>query len=273
MDNPMTTTNDNNPPPCADDDDTLLGGSPQAKALAAQRRREALQAFLHDRRLSAAELARMIGMANANLIYNLVHERSASLSVPVIERILGLFHDTSFEELVGLKPRPRPRPEIRKDTDWPSRNVPVAMEAVAGQWRQRVNMHPQRWELLPLPLRVPLAHPGAFGVLVGAPGAERAYPAGSLLVCRPCAQGEILEPGARVILHRRRDRLVETTVREVAISEGHTWLVTCSNKAEFQDALQLPASRGRKRPVTPSDFEIAGIVTWALVPEPGIRST
>ncbi len=269
----MNNSNQNSRPPSAVDDNAFGDDSAKLKARAAERRRDALRDFLRNHDLTASELARRIGTANANLIYNLQQGRSASLSIPVVERILGLFREVTFEELVGLPPRPLTRPSVRKDTGWPDHSVVVAMEAAAGTWVPSVNMAPERWELLPLSKRVLIAKPRGFGVLVGAPGAEKAYPTGSILLCRTQEYGETLEPGTRVVVQRQRSKLIEITIREVMISEGRTWLLSCSNKAEFQDALLVPNYRVEKRSSGSPDFKIEGVVIWALMPEPGIRPT
>lgn len=58
---------------------------------------------------------------------------------------------------------------------------------------------------------------GAFGTLVGAHGAERAYPTGTLLVCRGLADGEPLLPTrARSPLSSPGQALRGDDLREVA---------------------------------------------------------
>lgn len=269
----MNTSNKNGPPPCAGDKDAFGNDSAELKTRADERRRNALRDFLRAHDLTAAELARRIGTANANLIYNLQKGRSGSLSIPIVERILGLYRDTTFEALVGLPARPLPRSPVREDSGWPGHSVVVTMEAVAGRWATSAHMDPQRWELLPLSKRVPVARPRGFGILVGAPGAERAYPAGSVLLCRTQEYGEVLQPGTRVVVHRQRGKLIEITIREVVVSEGRTWLTSCSNKAEFQEALLVPNYKVERRTSGSPDFRIEGVVAWALMPEPGIRPT
>lgn len=92
--------------PSAGHDDEARHGSPRA----AERRRHALRRFLQRRSLSIAVLYRALGLSTGNAFYNFVNGRSDALSLPLIERILELYDDATFEELVGLPSRPGSKP-------------------------------------------------------------------------------------------------------------------------------------------------------------------
>jgi hypothetical protein len=148
--------------------------------------------------------------------------------------------------------------------------VAVTAEAAAGAWvEDRADNTLAPGIVLALPAIAAPLGVGGFAVRVGTPGTEAAYPAGSILACRPLGSGEPLALGSRVIVRRQRDRLSEITVREVAIQHGVTWLLTLSTKAEHQEALRVPPSRtGTPRHDGPG-FRVEGMVTWAWIPQPG----
>lgn len=254
---------------------TPLAGPPKrgrrhsATEAAAQRRRRALQAFIDRLDITPADLARTLGLTNANAIYNFFAGRSASLSLPVIEAILDQFDDLTFEELTGRRMPSSHTAASRPALD-PARMVAVTAMAAAGVWvDERADNTSGPGIVLALPAIAAPLGVGGFAVRVGTPGAEAAYPAGSILACRPLGSGEPLALGSRVIVRRKRASLAEITVREVAIQHGVTWLLTLSTKAEHQEALRVPPSRtGAPRHDGPG-FRVEGIVTWAWIPQPG----
>lgn len=258
------TNNDNHPEPAC----TPIGAQAcPSDAAAGQRRRQALQTFLDAQGIRVAELSRTIGLPTGNLLYNHLHDRSDALSVAVLERILDHFPDVTFEDLVGRKPRPRrAQPE---PTHLSNHNVVVSMSAAAGVWTRRAQWNPSRWTILPLPPAAPRFAPDGFGVAVAAPGAEAAYPVGSLLACHAFKPEETLAPGTRVIVVRTRGQRVEVTVRVADHQLGQTWLMILSTHPEHQEALRVPTSRGRVTSASGSGFRIAGTVAWAWIPQPG----
>ena len=80
----------------------------------AKLRRQALDDALHEHELRPADLARMAGLPNANLIYNILRGRTASLNTITWERLLphlprsniGLLLGT-FKDLVNQRPLQR----------------------------------------------------------------------------------------------------------------------------------------------------------------------
>ena len=241
---------------------------PSPNGGAAERRRQALQAFLDRMEMTAADLARTLGLSTANLVYNHLHGRSGSLSLPIIEAILDQFEGLTFEELTGRKsPHPSDRTTTAKPA--PILTVLVDLEAVAGLWRRKEQVGAEGAIALPFPAHATALHSEAFGVRVGGQGAEDAYPAGSILLCRRLGPGERLVAGHRVVVNRFRDDAVETTIREVAVYAGDIWLMSLSTHPEHQVALQVPrAGQQRSRHEGPG-FRIEGVVAWAWIPQPG----
>ena len=247
------------------DDDPVLGGS-----VAAQRRRRALREFLQARNMRLADLARSLGLTTANAFYNFTNGHSDALSLPMIERILDVHPDVTFEELTGRPQCSVASQSPRRAPSWVPRLVVVRMEARAGQWRRSVDLPQDRLILLPLPRSARLAGTDAFGVVVAEPGAERAYPAGTLLVARPYdGRGRVAE-GARLIVHRRRDRKVEVTIREARYVDGELRLASCGAEVDDQD-LVCPSPIPSRRQASIDFVDIAGVVMWALAPEKGVK--
>lgn len=239
-----------------------------SRDVAAQRRREALQAFLDRLEMTAADLARTLGFPTANAIYNHLQGRSASLSLPTIEAILDHFDGVTFEELTGRRSRRFAQVGVVQ-APTPTRTLVVTAVAAAGVWTRPGIAIPEHRETLTLPASAMPLGTGGFAVLVGTPGAEATYPAGSLLACRCLEPGEPLTTGSRVIVHRRRDQDLEVTVREVAQQHGATWLMFLSKRPEHQEALQLPLSRKSTARHQGPDFHVEGVVAWAWIPQPG----
>jgi len=241
---------------------------------AADRRRRGLTDFLQARHLRVADLARSIGLSTANAFYNFLHGRSDNLSLRMIEMILDFYPGTTFDELVGRQSRRPPPPPQRAAPSVPG-TVLVRSEARAGLWRSTVDLPLDRQVILPLPHTVKVSSSKAFGVAVGMPGAERAYPAGALLLARTYDGREGTPPDStRVIVHRRRGPRVEVTIREIVTRDGELWLESCSTREEHRAPLQpsLPLARGR--PAGGIDIvDIAGVVVWAWVPQPGTTIT
>lgn len=258
----MPTSNDD-PPPAGDE---IHGVAERTmEAAAAVRRRNALAAFLHGRRLTEADLSRAIGLVNANLLYNFKHGRTNALSLGVIERILDRFPETTFEELTGRRPRAASRaPTTNRFLD---PHVMIVGEVAAGVAVPRGGTAPSRWKRLPLPLGATHPGPGGFAVIVGSPGAEAAYPVGSVLVCRLYRPGAPLPPGTRVIVRRRLEAGVEFSVRQATSLGAETWLVSLSTHPEHQEALRLPTARNGEAVRRPPGYRVDGVVTWAWMPQ------
>ena len=97
--------------------------------------------------------------------------------------------------------------------------------------------------------------PELFGVRVGLPGADRLYPAGSLLLCRPCSGGgEDLVAGCHVIVQQPLGAGVEVTVRELIAGRSKS-----GHMVAYLDGLRWPAD--------PSAI-LLGVVIASWQPEP-----
>lgn len=242
---------------------------PSVGGAAGHRRRRALQAFMDRLGMTAADLARTLGLSTANAIYNHLNGRSGSLSLPIIEAILDHFHGLTFEELTGRKPLPLSGTLPGSEHDI-QQTVGVTLEAVAGLWHPAEGNSPPGVAALALPPHAAQLGAKPFAILVGTPGAEAAYPAGTLLACRRLEPGERLQPGLRVVVRRFIGQQAETTIREVAVQQGETWLMSLSTHPEHQTSVQV-ASSARQRPRHEGPgFRIEGAVAWAWAPQPCI---
>jgi SOS-response transcriptional repressor LexA len=202
-----------------------------------ERRRAALRRLLASKNITPTYLARLIRLPNANAIYNHLGGRSAALSLETVERIVSLFPDVAFTELVGLASR-KPADLARRGTEVPS--VPVTMELEAGAWRADLELPAEQWTPLPLPWEFARNPEALFAARVKEPGAEEIYPANTILLCRNLAMdAEAIEPGTRCIVKRTRRDKVEVTVRELRHTGGAVWLWPRSTDPFHQRPLQL----------------------------------
>lgn len=218
--------------------------------------------------MTAADLARTLGLSTANAIYNHLNGRSGALSLPLIEAILDHFHGVTFNELTGRKPRSLSA--VMSDPGHDRQQaVALTLEAVAGLWHPTGENSPPGITALSLPHQAAQLGANAFGVLVGSPGAEAAYPTGTLLACRRLQPGERLSPGQRVVVHRLNGLQAETTIREVAVQRGETWLLSLSTHPEHQTPVQVAASPRQQPRHEGPGFRIEGVVAWAWIPQPG----
>jgi hypothetical protein len=238
-----------------------------------ERRRAGLRRLFARKNITAADLARLIQLPNANSLYNHLAGRSAALSLETIERIAAIFPDVSFADLVGLAPR-KPADSARRAQELPG--VLVTIEVAAGVWRPHHELPAERWIPLPLP-REFAGHPDTlFAARVKEPGAEEMYPTDTILLCRrPSMTSESIAPGTRCIVRRVRQTKVEVTVRELRYSHGVPWLWLRSTDPHDQMPLQLSINEdgGIAEPEGRHTVEILGVVVASWQPEPASRRT
>jgi hypothetical protein len=103
--------------------------------------------------------------------------------------------------------------------------------------------------------------------VVKVPGAETAYPQGSILVCRAPRSDEQVQPGTRVVVRRRMADGVELSVRQVTAFGGEAWLTSLSTHPEQQLTLRLPVTPEGKTAIRAHGFRIEGVVVGAWVPQ------
>ena len=112
---------------------------------------------------------------------------------------------------------------------------------------------------------------GAFGVSVREPGAEKLYPAGSILVCIPThAYENQVADGNKLILQRIVGDKVEVTVRELELQANEAWLWPRSSHHEYQTPIRMPYTPNH--PIQPwrdgeTRFSVAAVVVAAYMPQ------
>jgi transcriptional regulator with XRE-family HTH domain len=206
----------------------------------AARRRLALRRLMNRHQIRPAELARRLGMPSPNALYNFLNGHSDSLSQRYLERILAAFPDATEDGLVQNKPEPTRNPANQAAT-LVYRQVPVAMLAQAGLL-QDTTMRPEA-ERFNLAVPDTLVGKGRklIAVLVRLPGAELAFPDGSLLVCEEVPNHRRhFEPAEHVVVQEDYDEGVEITIRRIHRHGGDTWLWPCSSHPSHQYPLRAP---------------------------------
>jgi hypothetical protein len=245
--------------------------TPAAEAPQAQIRRYALQRFLAERQINAAELARRIGMPTANAFYNHLAGRSGSLSHDVIERILHAFPDATLADITGIRGARSAAvpvsasPGARLGSPYMVPLVAVtggclsSDEAAAGIPDMQVPVPPGT---------VP---PGLdlFAIKVAAPGAEHLFALGSLLVCQRLIDGvEDLPDGTLVVLRARSNGGTRVDVREAEHVNGRLWLWLRSTDPDMQQPLPAPLPLTAPTRVAGGEIvTVLGIVVASWQPE------
>jgi hypothetical protein len=119
--------------------------------------------------------------------------------------------------------------------------ITVRAEARAGKLRQSYDLPIADQIEVALPIDPKLRVVGVFGVRVCRPGAEQLYAEDSILAVVPIAGFEgILANKRRVILQRVIGEVVEVTVRELEVVNGHAWLWPRSTEARYAQPIEMP---------------------------------
>lgn len=111
----------------------------------------------------------------------------------------------------------------------------------AGHWVEAAEWHADDQYSVPIPDDPRFPGIQRFGLLVRGPSMNRVYPEGTILVCVHRNEWKkVPTPGQRVIVQRRkRDGLVEATVKELREDTGKLWLWPNSTHPEHQAPIPL----------------------------------
>ena len=229
-------------------------------------RRRALQRVLDRLGLSPTEAARAAGLPSANAIFNFLHGRSMTLSALTYERLVKAIPGTSLAELQGIE-------EHEGELPGAIALIELRTSACAGLLRPSFDLPRARRGYVSVPAKEITQASGAFAVRVDEPGAERLFPAGTILVCVPAAafEGE-MHTGQKILLQRIFDGKVEVTIRELELEANEAWLWLRSSHPEHQAPLRMPyrlSEPFRAWRVEEDRYVIAAIAVLACVPLEG----
>ena len=228
----------------------------------ANRRRRAVREALEAAQMTPTEAARAAGMTNANAIFNFLNGRSQSLSHNTLEKLAEVIPGASLASLTGLEPTDAISPPVRP--------IQVRAAAAASLMQASFDLPVRAQTQAYMPIGDELHSAGAFGVVVREPGAEKMFPAGSILVCVPMTVFEgHLRNGERVILQRINGGKAEVTVRELALEANEAWLWLRSTHPEHQMPVRMPYTPGQ--PPQPwrdqeNRYSVAAVVVGAYSP-------
>ena len=199
----------------------------------ANMRREALKKALAAANMTPSEAAHQAGYTTANAIFNFLNERSKSLSQETIERLARVIPGATIASLTGNEATSVPTAAVQ--------GLVVRSIAQAGKMRESFDLRKKdQYEEL-MPIQPGYQRSGAFGVQVEAPGAERLFPNGTILVCVPAPQfKEPLRTGILAIVQRIQGKLIEITVKELVVVDGKAWLWPRSDHPEHQAPTMMP---------------------------------
>lgn len=225
----------------------------------AERRRQALLAFMSRHDLQAARWARNAQLPSANAIYNFLSGRSCSLSQPTLERLVSVVPGSSISHLIGE------RDIVANDAMC---YVKIIGEIRANVWLETFVFPEQQQYMTAVPL-VNGAPKNTFGLVVADLSADQICSIGTILVCVPIGEaGTLVAPGRHVIVVRHRDNKVEATVRQIVLdTHGGLWLVPRSTQPEFQQSLSLPWPYSGPFETGDGAAEISAVVIGRYTPE------
>jgi transcriptional regulator with XRE-family HTH domain len=168
-------------------------------------RRRALRAFMTERDLSAATLAKKAGLHNANTLYNFLNGHSASMSQPTIEK-LAKAAGASSAEMFG-------------EGQAISRQAPVIISRVRAEshnWRPSYEIAGRIQGNLAIPPGVDIDE----AVVIGDDHCDQIYPKGTIAgVTSLTALGRRgLIDGDKVLFHRIRGTQHEVTIRQLEVA-------------------------------------------------------
>ena len=253
----------------------------RADAAQAQLRREAFRAFLAVHNLTAAELARRAGLPTANALYNFLNRRAGSLALPTIEAILRACPGTTAGDIIGHPPArggeandntARPQvltvPLVCETGVQPADTYLGVLESGPAS-RAHISVPAMRAPAIPVPPGTVPPGDDLFAVRVTAPGAERLFAAGSLLVCQKLPDvADDLPDGTLVILRCRYSRVTRVDVREVGHFHDRIWLWQHSTHPHHQQPQPGPEPLwGSIRVPGGETITVIGVVLASWQPE------
>jgi hypothetical protein len=213
--------------------------------------------------MTPTEVAKAAGWPRPNRLFNFLSGRSASLSQETLEALTRVIPGSTMAALSGVEPVDHIAPLAR----------PIVVRAVAqaGLMQSGFELPLGRQSTIQATVAEDMHARGIFGVEVRAPGAERLYADGSILLCIPISAYESdLVSGKKVILQRIRGAQVEVTVREIQIEASEAWLWMRSTHPEHQAPIPMPWTPGRQPAGWRDDqdrYSIAAVVVLAIIPQ------
>jgi hypothetical protein len=231
----------------------------EADETLAERRRKALQEFMRANNLTPASWASLAGLKNANVIYNFLHMRSASLNQATYERLAAAVPGASVGQLTGERTALKPTLAA---------TITVRAEAAAGVWKTTPELAVEDQVTAAVPLGGLLTG-NAFGVRVAGRDMDRVFPPGSLVVCTSLAlHMPGVTSGTYVLVHARKGRLWEVTLRRYR-SDGSddVWLWPDSQHEEYEAPERYVVQRARADHAK----QIVALAVGAYVPLPGVE--
>jgi hypothetical protein len=242
--------------------DQRRGQEMPIKNTKAEHRRDALRHALAAANMRPSDAARAAGFTTANQIFNFLNGRANSLSQDTIERLAQVIPGSSIASLTANETRQAPISAIQ--------GVIVRAVAEGGKMRDSFDVPKREQFEVALPVEPEHQRAGAFGVSVHAPGFERVFPNGTILVCVPIPQYKApLVTGTKLILQRVVGKDTEVTVRELRIDpRERAWLWLRSDDPEHQSPIEMPwPFTNEMWKQDTSRFAVTAVVVGAYMPQ------
>lgn len=142
------------------------------------------------------------------------------------------------------------------------RNVEVVGELQAGAFAEALEWQHEDRYLVKVPLDDDLMSVPLQGYIVRGESMNRLYPDGSIVYIAPLhAVGALHDGDIVMVMRRDKHGLVEGTVKEYVVEDGHKWLWPRSSHPEHQAPIDY--AKGRNGDI--EEVMITGVVVAALV--------
>lgn len=136
-----------------------------------------------------------------------------------------------------------------------SQGLKVAGEVQAGVWREVDAVDENKYPPINMGPDPRFPPASQFAVLVQGTSMNRLFPPGSFIVCVEWATvGRDPKDGDIVVVERRRDGMVESTVKKVGVLNKKLVLMPSSTDPRWQDPIELDGDSDRE------EIAIAGLV-------------
>lgn len=119
--------------------------------------------------------------------------------------------------------------------------IPVIGTAEAENWKKEWRWPEKEWAFTPIPIDQRFRGLSRFCLLIHGDSMDQVYQDGNIVVAIALEElNEIPSSGRRYVVHRHKDGLVETTIKEYFVDENkQSWLISKSNHPAHQSPIKL----------------------------------
>lgn len=184
-----------------------------------------------ERNLTQAQLAEMIGTTDATI--QRLETGKRQLTQKWAEKIssnLGVEVASLFGNILPTSPN----------------GLSVVGEVQAGVWKEVDVADEPKHSTLPIGPDLRYSAYNQYALLVQGTSMNKLFAPGTFIVCVPWSElGRDMKDGDIVVVERRRDGMVETTVKRISLKNRRVTLVPESTDPRFQSPIELAGNEDR----------------------------